>query len=114
MDMINKPKIIKNNEKSLGTLSSVQLDFPDDSIYKFIDNRKFEVVWSKGFASISNGKITFSKKIYKSKQGFYLYLLMNNSETNFVIYYKQNQHSELTIFLQQLLKQYNNDKATNK
>ncbi len=58
MDMINKPKIIKNNEKSLGTLSSVQLDFPDDSIYKFIDNRKFEVVWSKGFATISNGKIT--------------------------------------------------------
>ena len=58
--------------------------------------------------------ITFIKKIYKSKQGFYLYLLMNNSETNFVIYYKQDQHSELTIFLQQLLKQYNNDKATNK
>jgi hypothetical protein len=44
--MIKKPKFIKNNEKSLGVLSSSpRSDFPDDSIYQIL--RMVEV--SKSF-----------------------------------------------------------------
>jgi hypothetical protein len=112
--MIKKPKFIKNNEKSLGIFSNVRFNFPDHSIYKFIDNRNLEVVWSEASASIINVKIEFNKKIYKTKQGFYLYLLLGDVESNLIVYYKQSQYSELTIFIQQLLKQFNNDKTTNK
>ena len=111
---IKKPKIIKNNEKSLGVFSSLRLDFPDHSIYKFIDNKSLGVVWSEASASIINGKTGFNKKIYKTKQGFYLYLLLGEVESNLIVYYNQSQYSELTIFIQQLLKQFNNDKTTNK
>jgi len=112
--MIKKPKFIKDNEKSLGVFSSLRLDFPDHSIYKFIDNRSLEVVWSEAFTGIFNVKTEFNKKIYKSKQGFYLYLLLGEVESNLIVYYNQSQYSELTIFIQQLLKQFNNDKTTNK
>ena len=112
--MIKKPKFIKNNEKSLGVFSSLRLDFPDHSIYKFIDNRNTLVVWSEAFTGIITGKIEFNKKIYKTKQGFYLYLLLGEVESNLIVYYNHSQHSELTIFIQQLLKQFNNDKTTNK
>lgn len=112
--MIKKPKFIKNTEKSLGVFSSLRLDFPDHSIYKFIDNRNTLVVWSEAFTGIITGKTEFNKKIYKTKQGFYLYLLLGEVESNLIVYYNQSQYSELTIFIQQLLKQFNNDKTTNK
>jgi len=114
--MIKKPKFIKNNEKSLGVLSSIQINFPDDSIFKFLNGRSFEVVWSKGLIDVDagSGKIILEKIIFKTKQGFYLYLLLNTTDVNLVVYYKQNQESELTIFLRQLIKQFNNDKTTNK
>jgi len=105
--MIKKPKFIKNNEKSLGVLSSIQINFPDDSIFKFLNGRSFEVVWSEAFTGIINVKTEFNKKIYKTKQGFYLYLLLGEVESNLIVYYNQSQYSELTIFIQQLLKQFN-------
>ena len=112
--MIKKPEYIKNKEIEWVVFSSLRLDFPDHSIYKFIDNRNLEVVWSDASAGIINGRITFNKKIYKTKQEFYLYLLLGEVESNLIVYYNQSQYSELTIFLQQLLKQFNNDKTTNK
>ena len=116
MAMIKKPKLIKSNEKSLGVLSSIQIDFPDDSIFKFLNGRSFEVVWSKGLVDVNTGsvKIIIEKIIFKTKQGFYLYLLLNTTHVNLLVYYKQNQESELTIFLKQLIKQFNNDKTINK
>lgn len=113
MDKIRKPKFIKENEKTSGVLSSLRLDFDNNSIYKFVDNRSFQVVWSEGF--IFGVKTEFNKKIYKSKQGFYLYLFIGEEKnSSLIVYYKQDQYSELTIFIQQLLKQFNNDKTTNK
>ncbi len=113
--MIKKPRLIKSNEKSLGVLSSIQINFPDDSIFKFLNGRSFEVVWSKGWVDINtgSGKIITEKIIFKTKQGFYLYLLMNTTNVNLLVYYKQNQESELTIFITQLLKQFKNDKTIN-
>ena len=114
--MIKKPKLIKFNEKSLGVLSSIQIDFPDDYIFNFLNGRSFEVVWSKGLVDINtgSGKIIIEKIIFKTKQGFYLYLLLNDEGTSMVVYYKQHQINELTIFISQLLKQFNNDKTINK
>jgi hypothetical protein len=40
--------------------------------------------------------------------------LLGEVESNLIVYYNQSQYSELTIFIQQLLKQFNNDKTTNK
>lgn len=116
MAMIKKPKLIKSNEKSLGVLSSIQINFPDDSIFKFLNGRSFEVVWSKSLSDIHTGigKIIVEKIIFKTKQGFYLYLLLNTTNVNLLVYYRQNQESELTIFLKQLIKQFNNDKTINK
>jgi hypothetical protein len=116
MVMIKKPRLIKSNEKSLGVLSSIQINFPDDSIFKFLNGRSFEVVWSKGWVDINtgSGKIITEKIIFKTKQGFYLYLLLNTTNVNLLVYYRQNQESELTIFLKQLIKQFNNDKTINK
>lgn len=67
--MIKKPKFIKNNEKSLGVLSSIQINFPDDSIFKFLNGRSFEVVWSKGLIDVDagSGKIILEKIIFKTK-----------------------------------------------
>ena len=115
MVMIKKPKFIKRNEKTLGVLSSLQINFPDDSIFKFLNGRSFEVVWSQGLSDIhtGTGKIIVEKIIFKTKQGFYLYLLMNTTNVNLLVYYKQNQESELTIFITQLLKQFKNDKTIN-
>lgn len=106
MTNIKKPKFIKRNEKNLGVLSSITLDFSDDSIYKFIDNRSFLSVWSD--ATLIDEKIVFNNKIYKSKQGFYLYLFIEkDKKSTLIVYYKEDQNSELTIFIQQLLKQFN-------
>jgi len=43
-----------------------------------------------------------------------LYLLLNDEGTSMVVYYRQHQINELTIFISQLLKQFNNDKTINK
>jgi len=67
--MIKKPRLIKSNEKSLGVLSSIQINFPDDSIFKFLNGRSFEVVWSKGWVDINtgSGKIITEKIIFKKQ-----------------------------------------------
>ena len=68
MVMIKKPKLIKHNEKTLGVLSSLQINFPDDSIFKFLNGRSFEVVWSQGLSDIhiGKGKIIVEKIIFKT------------------------------------------------
>jgi hypothetical protein len=112
MDIIETPKYIKSIEDEV--LSQITVEFQKKGIDEFISNKTFTVVWSEGDANEQTGKIKFRKKIYKTKQGFYLYLLLNEEETPMVVYYKQHQINELTIFISQLLKQFNNDKTINK
>ena len=112
MDIIETPKYIESIEDEV--LSHITVKFQKKGIDDFIGNKTFTVVWSEGDADEQTGKIKFRKKIYKTKQGFYLYLLLNDEGTSMVVYYKQHQINELTIFISQLLKQFNNDKTINK
>jgi len=112
MVIIETPKYIESIEDEV--LSQITVEFQKKGIDEFISNKTFTVVWSEGNTDEQTGKIKFRKKIYKTKQGFYLYLLLNEEETPMVVYYKQHQINELTIFISQLLKQFNNDKTINK
>ena len=115
MVIIETPKYIESIELVIKeVLSYITVEFQKKGIDEFISNKTFTVVWSEGDADEQTGKIKFRKKIYKTKQGFYLYLLLNDEGTSMVVYYKQHQINELTIFISQLLKQFNNDKTINK
>lgn len=54
--------------------------------------------------------INYNEKIYKTVQGFYIYLSLkeNHLQYKLTIYYKQEQQNEMTIFVGQLLKQFKN------
>lgn len=110
--MIKKPKYIKKVESN-EILSSIEISVEDKEIQSFLDGRNFLTVWSKGFSTLKENKIIFNEKIYKTKQGFYLYLFSKGTSV-LTIYYRQEQLNELTIFLGQLLKQIKNDTTTNK
>jgi len=110
--MIELPHYIKNVEKHV--LSTLNLSFLRNGVEEFLDGKTFTIVWSEGDIDVQTGKIKFSKKIYETKQGFYLYLLLNQEIPSMVVYYKQEQINELKIFISQLLKQFNNDKTINK
>jgi hypothetical protein len=112
MDIIETPKYIETESEEI--FSQVTIEFQKKGIDEFISNKTFTVVWSEGNTDEQTGKIKFRKKIYKTKQGFYLYLLLNEEETLMVVYYRHNQIKELTILISQLLKQFNNHKTINK
>jgi hypothetical protein len=105
MVIIEMPKYIESIEEEI--FSHIRVEFQKKGIDEFISDKTFTVVWSEGDANEQTGKIKFRKKIYKTKQGFYLYLLLNDEGTSMVVYYKQHQINELTIFISQLLKQFN-------
>jgi hypothetical protein len=111
--MIETPKYIERIESKGETLSTIEVVL-GQGIQKFLDDRNFVVVWSKGFTKVDEPKITLKEKIYKTKQGFFLYLFLDKEFPTLTIYYKQEQINELTIFLTQLLKQFKNGTTINK
>lgn len=104
--MIKKPNYIKTIESKHEPMSTITVPFEGNKISEFIEGRTFILVWSKGTANFIDGKINYTKKIYKTKQAFYLYLLTEEDKTSIVVYYKQEQLNELTIFISQLLKEF--------
>ena len=104
---MKKPNYIEKIEKEGNTYFSV-MDLPCGNIEfeKFIDS-KFELVHSISDIG-QNLKITFKEKLYKTKQEFYLYLII--TEDNSIqsrVYYKQKQLDELRLIIGQILKQTN-------
>jgi hypothetical protein len=106
---MKKPKYIKVIENKDEIMSSIKISFITNDIDTFISKRKFELVWSESEIISDDSKIKFIKKIYKTKQNFYLYILTKKEITSVIIFYKQVQLNELTIFVRQLLKQFKND-----
>ena len=103
---MKKPNYIKKIEKDEGMIFSV-MDLPCANIEfeKFI-NSKFELVHS--ISNIEqNLKITFKEKLYKTKQEFYLYLLITDNDIQVRVYYQQKQLDELRLIIGQILKQTN-------
>ena len=109
MDITQKPEYIRLIEKEHGLFSSVDFGTTEKSFDTFLSKRSLTLVWSEGFSNFDNRVFVNKEKIYKTKQGFYLYLLIDEDIINLKVYYKQEQLSELTIFIGQLIKQYKND-----
>lgn len=104
------PYYIKNYEQREGVLSRNKIVMPE-GFDDFLKDKKLIIVYSESDSDFETGKISFKTKIYKTQQGFYLYLLFgDDGKTDMTIYYKQSQLSELTIFITQLLKQFKQNK----
>jgi hypothetical protein len=101
------PYLIKDYEQREGFLARNQIIIPKKGFDEYLKDKKMNLVYSESTSDFETGKISFESKIYKTQQGFYLYLLFDkDGNTNMTIYYKQLQLNELTIFITQLLKQF--------
>jgi hypothetical protein len=100
-DYIERIEIVEGDNFSVMNLPLGNIEFE-----KFIDS-KFELVHSISDIK-QNSKIIFKEKLYKTKQGFYLYLLITEDDgIQSRIYYKQKQLDELRLIIGQILKQTN-------
>ena len=107
---MNTPKYIKKLEKdgdifSVLNILSVPMEFE-----KFVDGLKTTLVYSVSRADYKDGLVKYNEKIYKTTQGFYIYLSLREVGTHVgvTIYYKQEQLNEVTLFVRGLLKQFKN------
>lgn len=99
---MKKPKYIKRREKNGEILSTVFLEVDNEKISDFISARDFILVWSNSRTDSIREDIIWIDRIFKTKQGFYIYL--NDISNIVIIYYKQEQFNELRVFLRQFLK----------
>jgi hypothetical protein len=104
---MKKPNYLERIEVDEGNNFSV-MNLPGANIEfeKYI-NSKFELVHSISDIE-QNLKITFKEKLYKTKQEFYIYLIINEDDSiQSRVYYKQKQLDELRLIIGQILKQKN-------
>jgi hypothetical protein len=108
---MEKPEyIVKLNQDLSTTKVSVPKGFDD-----YLKDRKVNLLYSESEVSFEDTKFTYNSKIYKTQQGFYLYLLFKEGDVDdMIVYYKQEQLNELTIFITQLIKQYKNATTNSK
>jgi hypothetical protein len=110
---MEKPNYIKECELKDEVYSINSITMPE-GFDDYLKDKKMELVYSESSTDFETSKTMFSLKIYKTKQGFYLYLLIRDTKTDITIYYKQKQQDELTIFMGQLIKQFKNATINNK
>jgi hypothetical protein len=108
---MEKPEYIIKLTQDLSTMMvSLPKGFDD-----YLKDRKVTLLYSDSDTSFEDVKFTYKTKLYKTQQGFYLYLLFNKQDVeDMIIYYKQEQLNELTIFITQLIKQFKNATTNNK
>ena len=108
------PYVIKDYVQREGILSRNTVVMPE-GFDEYLKDKKMVLVYSEANSDFETGKTLFKTKIYKTQQGFYLYLLFgDDGKTDMTIYYKHSQLSELTIFITQLFKQFKNATTNNK
>jgi len=111
-----KPDYILKLETEKNFFSVVVCNELNGDLLNFLSNRKLTKVFE--FLVLNKeDKIQTEKVIFKSQQGFYLFVEDNRywDEENklklrfkLTIYYKVEQENELHLFLPQLLKQFKN------
>ncbi len=107
---MKKPDYIKDFEQREGILSRNNITMIE-GFDDYLKDKKMVLVYSESTSDFENGKISFQSKIYKTQQGFYLYLLFgDDGNIELTIYFKQSQSNELTIFITQLLKNFKQSK----
>jgi hypothetical protein len=108
---MNISKYILKLEEKGETFSTMSLSLPIE-FDEFIGGRKVIIIHSH-FTMDIDGKRIYKEKLYKTTQGFYIYLFKEHECPTFevTIHYKQEQSNEFDLFIGQLLKQFKN--ATN-
>ena len=102
--------IIKLNQDLSTTVVSLPKGFDD-----YLKDRKVTLIHTESNISFEDIKFIYKTKLYKTQQGFYLYLLFNKEDVeDMIIYYKQEQLNELTVFITQLIKQFKNATTNDK
>lgn len=103
---MKKPKLIKNNEKTLGVFSSMEMGiFPKD-LQSYFKDKKMDIVYSE--TTNKGGVLIWNEVIYKTVQPFYIQISHVKNDVDkwsMNIYYKPEQLNELLIYTNQLLKQ---------
>lgn len=107
---MTKPEYIQKLE--LKDMFSIALLSDENYRLDFFDN-KFFFVWGESYVTMINTQIVWREKIYKTKQGYYLYLLRNEDKYDLTIYYPTNQHDELIFFIKNLKKELENARNNN-
>lgn len=106
---MKKIEYIKKLEEGGETYSVINILSVPKEFEKSIDGLKTTLVYSESNADYKDGKIKYSEKIYKTAQGFYIYLsLGEGAHVGLSIYYKQEKLNEVTLFVGGLLKQFKN------
>jgi hypothetical protein len=101
IEYIKKLEEGEENNFSVMNLPCANIEFEK------VINGKFELVHSISDIG-QNLKITFKEKLYKTRQEFYIYLIIAEDGTiQSRIYYKQKQLDELRLIIGQILKQKN-------
>ena len=102
--------IIKLNQDLSTTVVSLPKGFDD-----YLKDRKVTLIHTESNITFEDIKFIYKTKLYKTQQGFYLYLLFNKEDVeDMIIYYKQEQLNELTVFITQLIKQFKNATTNDK
>ncbi len=89
-----------------GEIFSTNIIYLPETIDGFLSNKKVILVHSDSITN-EEGKRVYNEKLYKTTQGFYIYLVREEQlifKTTF--YYKQEQSNEFDLFIGQLLKQF--------
>lgn len=89
-----------------GEIFSTNIIYLPETIDGFLSNKKVILVYSDSITN-EEGKRVYNEKLYKTTQGFYIYLVREEQlifKTTF--YYKQEQSNEFDLFIGQLLKQF--------
>jgi hypothetical protein len=107
--MMDKPKYIEKLEEGGDVYSIINILSLPKEIEQYLNKIKSTIVYSVGDMKYPDIKINYTQKIYKTAQGFYIYLSLKGYGTPVItIYYKQEQLNEMTLFVGQLLKQFKN------
>jgi hypothetical protein len=106
---MDTPKYIIRLEEGGETYSVVNILSVPNEIEQYLNKIKSTIVYSVGDLNYPGIKINYTEKIYRTAQGFYIYLSLKGNDTPvIIIYYKQEQLNEMTLFVGQLLKQFKN------
>jgi hypothetical protein len=108
--IMDTPKYISSLEKNGDVYSVMNVISVPKEIEGYLNKMKTTIVYSVSKIDYSDTSIKYNEKIYKTVQGFYIYLSLREVGTHagLTIYYKQEQQNEMSLFVGQLLKQFKN------
>ena len=106
---MEKIEYIKKLEAGGVVFSMVNILSVPKEIEQYLNKIKSTIIYSIGDLTYPNIEIKYTEKIYRTVQGFFIYLSIRENGTPVItIYYKQEQLNEMTLFVGQLLKQFKN------